>query len=150
MIPQGNTWQDLQNFRDAISEGEDTFEVPITIKRAVSQVIAPGAMLNQQATVWQSIPSSAVEVSMDVAAKFFASGVLSAGDLVLQISERLLESDANIGGTQLADRVIFEGMEYRMVGRPDCQHFGAVKSGICPFYLVHLRRTNSTSDVAGL
>ena len=87
---------------------------------------------------------------MAVAAKTLGPGVLSAGDLVLQIRERLLESNENVGGTQIADRVVFEGMEYRMVGRPDCQHFGAPASGICPFYIYHLRRTNATTDVAGL
>jgi hypothetical protein len=149
LMPQGNSYQDLQDFRDMIVEGEDLFEESITIVRTTSQPATPGAMQGAPKPVTVQIPSTAVMVEMGVASKMFAVGVLSAGDVVIQIRERLQESNQNIGGSQVADKIIYAGNEYRMVSRPDCQPFGAGKSGDCPFYIVHLRRTNSTGDVVG-
>ena len=133
-----------------IVDGEDLFEEPITIIRASAQSATPGIMKGPQKATTSQISSTAAVVSMDVAAKMFASGVLSAGDLVLQIRERLLESTMNVGGSQIADKVIYAGNEYRLVSRPEPVSFGDAKSGIVPFYIVHLRRSNSTSDTAGL
>lgn len=140
---------DLGDFSEMVAETGTTFEEPITIKRWASQSLTPGAFGTPVPAVFTTFPATAVIVEMGVAAKLLGAGVLSAGDLVIQIRDRLNEASTNIGGTQAADRVIYRGMEYAMVQRPIPQSFGAGLSPDVPFYIVHLRRTNPTTDTVG-
>ncbi len=140
---------DMDDFSAMVAETEGSFGESITIKRWTSQSTTPGAFGTPAAPVFTNVASQAVIVEMNVASKLFAAGVLSAGDLVIQIRERLNEGSMNIGGSQAADRIIYKGMEYRMVQRPIPQGFGAALGPDVPFYIVHLRRTNSTSDTVG-
>ena len=152
MVNQGSH-ADLEAFREMIVENEDLLEEPITIVRTSSQSATPDPMQGPAKPSTTNIPSTCCVVSMGVAAKMFAAGVLAAGDLVIEIRERLQESNLNVGGSQIADKIIYAGNEYVMVSRPDCQPFGAVKSSTgddAAFYVVHLRRSNAPSDVAGL
>lgn len=135
---------DALQFGDSIVELESTFEEAITIKRWVSKSTTPGAFQTAQAASYTTFQASAVVVEMGVAANMFSAGVMSAGDLVLQMRERLNEANKNIGGTQQADRVIYRNMEYYMVQRPQPIHLADDL-----FYIVHLRRTNSASDTVG-
>lgn len=141
---------DEDDFLTMAVETSGTFEEPITIKRWASQSTTPNPFGSAPEGVFATFPATAVIVEMNVAAKMFAAGVLSAGDLVIQIRDRLNEGSMNIGGAQAADRIIYRGMEYRMVQRPIPQSFGAVLGPDVPFFIVHLRRTNSTSDSVGL
>lgn len=141
---------DSLGFGEMVAEEQSTFEEPITIKRFVSQPATPGVYGTPQKPVFTSFEATAVVVELGVASKLFAAGVLSAGDIVLQMRDRLNESNENIGGSQMADRVIYRSMEYRMVQRPIPESFGGGLSGDVPFYTVHLRRTNSTSDAVGV
>lgn len=140
---------DSIGFGEMVAEEQSTFEEPITIKRFVSQPSTPGVYGTAQKPTFSSVAATAVVVEMGVASKLFAAGVLSAGDLVLQMRDRLNESNENIGGTQMADRVVYRGMEYRMVQRPIPESFGGGLSGDVPFYTVHLRRTNAATDTVG-
>lgn len=140
---------DLSVFGDIAIEEQSTFEEPITIKRWVSVPATPGVYGTPQKATFTSFAATAVVVEMGVASKYFAVGVLSVGDLVIQIRDRLNESNENIGGAQGADRVIYRGMEYRLVQRPIPIAFGDGLSPDVPFYLVHLRRTNATTDTVG-
>lgn len=140
---------DSIGFGEMVAEEQSTFEEPITIKRFVSQPSTPGVYGTAQKPTFTLVPATAVVVSLGVAAQLFAAGVLSAGDLVLQMRDKLNESNENIGGTQMADRVVYRGMEYRMVQRPIPESFGGGLSGDVPFYTVHLRRTNATTDTVG-
>lgn len=148
MIDQGLSG-DLSGIGEMVAEEESTFDDPITIRRFVSQPPGPGAFGTPQKPQFTDFPATATLVSMSEAAKMFAAGVLSAGDLVFQIRDKLNEGNDNIGGSQLADRVVFRGMEYRMVQRPQPVTFGGGLSGDTSFYIVHLRRTNAGSDMVG-
>lgn len=141
---------DLVFLDESIAEMERTFDDPITIKRFSSQTSSPGVFQTPQVPTFTTFDATATLIEMNVASKYYASGILSAGDIVLEMRERLNEGDENIGGSNLADRVIFRGMEYRMVQRPDPVTFGGGLSGNVPFYRVLLRRTNSKSDTVGV
>lgn len=150
MIPQASASNDFTDFGEMVAECESEFAEPITIRRAAaSQPSTPGASGAAKKAVFTDFPATAVQVEMGVAQKMYAAGVLSAGDLILQMSDRLNEGNENTGGTQLADRVVYRGMEYRMVQRPQPVTMGAGLSPNAQFYIVHLRRTNSPSDVVG-
>lgn len=140
---------DSTNFGESIAECESTLEEPILIRRFSGQTTTPGAFGTTQKPTPTDIPSTAVVVEMGVAAKMFAAGILSVGDLVLQMRDRILEGNENIGGSVFADRVVYRGMEYRMVQRPIPESFGGGLSEDVPFWTVHLRRTNSTADQVG-
>ena len=149
MMPQASG-TDFNNFAEMVGEVDSLFEEPITIRKAaVSQPSAPGAFQTPQKPTFTDIASSAVVVDMNAAAKMFAAGVLSAGDLVLEMRERLNEGSENIGGAVLADRVVYRGMEYRLVQRPRPVALGAGQSPNSQFYIVHLRRTNTNADTVG-
>lgn len=148
MIDQG-LGTDTSDFGEMIAEEQSTFEEPITIRRFASQPSTAGAFGTPQKPQFTDFAATAVVVEMNAAASMFAAGVLSAGDMVLQMRDRLNEGNENIGGTQLADRVVYRSMEYRMVQRPQPVSFGAGLSPDVPFYIVHLRRTNSTADTVG-
>ncbi len=149
MIPQA-LGTDGSGFGEMIAEEEGQFEEPITIRRFASQSATPSAFGTPlPPSSPTDYPATAVVVEMNVAAKLIAADVLQAGDLVLQMRDRLNEAAGNVGGSQLADRVIYRGMEYRMVQRPHPVTMGQGLSGEAQFYIVHLRRTNSTADTAG-
>ena len=74
-MPQGNSYQDLQDFRDMIVEGEDLFEEALTIVRTTSQPTTPGAMQGAPKPVTVHTPSTAVILELGVASKMFAAGV---------------------------------------------------------------------------
>ena len=136
---------DQEQFGQAMAELEKTFEEAITIKRFSSQPSTPSAFGTPQKIQFTSVAATAVVVSMGEAQSMFAEGVLQAGDLVLQMRDRLNESNENVGGSTPADRVVWRGMEYRMVQRPEPIFLdGDV------FYKVLLRRTNDTGDSVGL
>lgn len=149
MIDQGLS-TDLSDFGEMIVEEQSTFEEPITIRRWTSQPSVPGAYNTTQSAVYTDFPATAVIVEMNVAAKMFAAGVFSAGDVVMQIRDRIGEGNGNVGGTSMPDRVIYRGMEYRLVQRQYPITFGSGLSGDAAFYITHLRRTNSASDTVGL
>lgn len=149
MMDQGLS-TDLSDFGEMIAEEQSTFEEPITILRWVSQPSVPGAFETPQPASYAAFPATAVVVEMSAAAKMFAAGVLSAGDLVIQIRDQIYEGNGNIGGSAMPDRVLFRGMEYRLVQRQYPITFGSGLSGDVAFYITHLRRTNSISDVVGL
>lgn len=140
---------DTQDFGEMVAEVRSQFEEPITIRRFASQTTAPGAFLTQLPSTFTDVSATALVVSMDVAAQHFAAGSFSAGDLVLEMTDQLNEGSNNIGGAVVADRVIYRGMEYRMVQRPIPISLGAGLSPDVPFWIVHLRRTNSTADTVG-
>lgn len=148
MIDQGLSG-DLSGIGEMVAEEESTFDDPITISRFTSQPSSPGAFGTPQKPQFTAFQATATLVEFGVAAKMFEAGVLVAGDIVLQIRDKLNEGNENIGGSQLADRIIFRGIEYRMVQRPEPVTFGGGLSGDTSFYIVHLRRTNSTSDTVG-
>lgn len=148
-VPQA-TGIDYPNFADMVGEGEGLFEEPIIIRKAAAvQPSTPGAFGTQQKLTFAEISATACVVEMSVAANMFAAGTLSAGDLVLEMRERLNEGNENLGGSQLADRVVYRGMEYRLVQRPIPAAFAPGRSPDAQFYVVHLRRTNATTDVVG-
>ncbi len=136
-------------FGESVAEEESSFGEPITIKRFSSRNASPGAFGTPQAIQFTTFEAIAVVVSMVVASKMFAAGVLAAGDLVLQMRDYLNEGNDNIGGSQIADRVLYRGIEYRMVQRPIPEALGAGLGGDVPFWTVHLRRTNATTDTVG-
>lgn len=148
MIPQ-TTGGDFDQLADALQEAESLLEEPITILRFASQPAAPGVFGTPQKPVFTNFPATAVKVSMEQAAKVAAAGQLSAGDIVLEMRDRLNEGNENVGGAQLADRVLYRGMEYRMVQRTEPVELGAGLGPNAQFYLVHLRRTNATADAVG-
>ncbi len=140
---------DRQTFGEMVAETRSQFEEPITIRRWTSTPTTPGAFGTPQKAQFTDFPATALVVMMDVAFKMFAAGVLSAGDLVLEMTDRLNEGNENVGGSQQADRIVYRGMEYRMVQRPIPAAFCAGLSPDVPFWTVHLRRTNSTADTVG-
>lgn len=140
-----NPGTDASIFGEAIAELEHTFEEPVTIRRFVSQPSLPGAFNTQQKATFTDFPATAVVVDMNAVANLFAAGVLSAGDLMLQMRDRMNEGDQHLGGTQQADRLVYRGMEYRMVQRPYTISYGGDTHNV-----YHLRRTNSTADQKGL
>lgn len=140
-----NPGTDASVFGEAIAEYEHSFEEPVTIRRFVSQPSTPGAFNTQQKATFEDFPATAVVVDMNAVASLFAAGVLSAGDLLLQMRDRMNEGNQNIGGTQQADRLVYRGMEYRLVQRPYTISLGGDVFNIC-----HLRRTNSPDDQVGL
>lgn len=140
-----NPGTDATIFGEAIAEFEHSFEEPVTIRRYVSQPSLPGAFNTQQKATFTDFPATAMVVDMQAAQSMFAAGVLSAGDLVVQMRDRLSEGTENVGGTQQADRLIYRGMEYLMVQRPY-----TITLGGDVFNVIHLRRTNSQADQGGL
>lgn len=140
-----NPGTDASIFGEAIAEMEHCFEEPVTIRRYVSQPSLPGAYITQQKATFTDFPASAVVVEMSVVSNLFAAGVLSAGDLVLQMRDRMNEGNQHIGGDQQADRLLYRGMEYNMVQRPY-----VITLGGDTFNIYLLRRTNSTADQTGL
>ncbi len=132
-------------FAESIVEQESSFDEPITIQRYSSRPTSPGVFKTAQAPQFTAFAATATLVSEDVAITFMKAGKMSAGDIVLQMRERLNEGSMNIGGTVLADRVIWRGAEYRMVQRPEPVRVG----GDDPFFHVVLRRTNAASDTVG-
>lgn len=148
MIEQGQG-TDFGGIAEAVQEIENLFDDPITILRFASQPAQPGAFKTPQKPQFTSFPATATLVEMNVAAKYIAAGQLAAGDVVLEMRDRLNEGDENIGGTRVADRVIYRGMEYKLVQRPIPVELGAGLSPDSQFYVCHLRRTNSVSDVVG-
>lgn len=139
-----NLGTDVADFTEAVVEQETTFDEAITIKRFSSQPSTPGAFGTPQKIQYTTFAATAVVVEENVAASMFAAGVLQAGDLVLQMRERLTESNENIGGSTPGDHVLWRGSEYRQVQRPH-----AVTIGGDSFYIAHLRRANLASDVTG-
>lgn len=148
MIPQG-LGTDSAAFGEMVAEEEGIFDEPITIRRLGAIPSAAGAFQTPQRPTPTDSPATAVVVEMGVAAKYIAADVLQAGDLILQMRDKLNESSGNIGGTQTGDRVVYRGMEYRMVQRPQPVTLGQGLSGDVAFYIVHLRRTNAQTDTVG-
>lgn len=144
MIDQGMLG-DAAMFEDGIVEEESSFEEPITIRRFLSRPSTPGVFQTAQNPQFTDFQATAAVVSQQVAAELFKAGILQVGDLVLQMRDRLNEGSMNIGGTQLADRVVWRGAEYRMVQRTEPVRVG----GDDVFYHALLRRTNSTADTVG-
>ncbi len=100
---------DLSGIGEMVAEEESTFDDPITIRRFTSRPSDPGAFGTPQAPQFTAFPATATLVEFGVASKMFAAGVLAAGDIVLQMRDKLNEGTDNVGGSQLADRVIFRG-----------------------------------------
>lgn len=142
----GSLMADADQMVEGIAELERTLEEPITIKRFASQIATPGAFGTQQKLAYTDFPATAVVVSQGVAAEMFKAGVMSAGDIVLQIRELLRETDENIGGSYAGDLVVWRGYEYRMVQRGDSADLNASPT----FYTYLMRRTNAKTDVGGL
>jgi len=145
VFDQGGTGDDQVQFAEGIVEQESSLEEPVTIKQFVSQSATPDAFGQNVQPTYASFPATAVMVDLSVHSGLLAAGVLSAGDLHLQIRERLHESDEDAGGSHPGDRLIFRGAEYRLVMRPV-----PVVVGDVTFYNTFLRRTNENSDTAGL
>lgn len=142
---QGNPLDDQAMLSEGIVESQASFEEAITIKRFASQSKTTDALGHAPAPTYTTFPATAVVVEMGVDRHLYVAGVLSAGDLHLQMRERLRESDLNNGGSNPGDRVIYRGAEYRLIMRPV-----PVVVGDVAFYNTFLRRTNSTGDTAGL
>lgn len=145
VFEQNEGGEDQEQFSQAIIELERTFEEPIIIRRWLSQSATPNEFKQAPPPVYSDTPSTAVMVSLGLSKALLAAGVLSAGDVHLQIRERLSESNETIGGSQAGDHVIFRGSEYRLIQRPEPAYLGDVL-----FYNTYLRRTNSTTDTVGL
>lgn len=135
---------DATLFGEMIVEQENQIEDPITIRRFTSQDTTPGVFKTAQKAAYTDFPSSALVVTLDVAKSMFAEGIMSAGDLVLEMRDRLSEASGNIGGTAGGDRVIWRGAEYRMVQRPQ-----PINLGGDVFFVTLLRRTNAQTDTVG-
>lgn len=148
MISQADGMDQAQ-FGEAIVEAEGLFEEAITIRRFSAQSSTPGAFGTNQKATFTDFAATAMMVEMGVAQKMISMGIMEAGDIFLQMRDRLNEGSANIGGAQIADRVVFRGMEYRMVQRPQPVAVGAGLGPDVPHFIVQLRRTNSTADTVG-
>lgn len=136
---------DFAQQADVSVELETNFGEPITIRRFTSRPAQPGALMTAQKQQYTDTAATAILVSQNVASAMFAADAFQAGDIVLQMRDRLGEGNGNIGGSSGADRVIWRGAEYRMVQRTQPDSFGAGD----PFYTVLLRRTNATTDTVG-
>jgi hypothetical protein len=141
----GSLMADQEMMLEGIIENERVLEEAITIKLFSNQSSAPGAFGTQKKITFTDFPATAVLVDLGIAASMFKEGVLTAGDIVLHMRERLTESNEHIGGNHPGDRVIWRGSEYRLVQRPIPVLLNDVM-----FYDVLLRRTNSQQDVTGL
>ncbi len=146
VFDQGSPVDDQSMFVEGIAESESSFEEPITIKRFVSQDASPNALGQAPVPIYATFPATAVLAEMGVKDNVQAGGVLSAGDIKLEMRERLSESDENASGSNPGDRVIFRGAEYRLVMRP----VPVVVGNAVAFYNTFLRRANLNSDQAGL
>jgi len=130
--------------RDAFFEIASEFEEPITIRRFLSQSTAPTESGQAPQPIFQNYSAMATLVSLGTTSSLVEAGILSAGDVTLQMRDKLREANENIGGTHPGDRVIFRGMEFRLVMRQEPVYVAGDT-----FWTTFLRRINPTSDVAG-
>jgi len=144
MMEQGDGTEN-EEFREGAFEIESEFAEPITIKRFSGTFTTPAEPGQAPDPIYASYSARAVMVTLSQTASLMEAGVLTAGDITLQMRDRLHESDANIGGSHPGDRVIWRGAEYRMVQRPEPVYIGGDT-----FWNVYLRRVNPNTDVAGL
>lgn len=143
---QNDSALDQALFSEGLAEQERALEEPITIRRFVSQSNTPSEFLQAPVSTYLNVPSTAVLVSLGVQSSLTLAGVLSAGDIHLQMRERLHESSENLGGgAHPGDLVIFRGAEYRLIQRPE-----PIVVGDVVFYNAFMRRTNSQTDMTGL
>lgn len=146
VFDQGSPVDDQTDFVEGIVEQEASFEEPITIKRFSGQSSTPDAFGQKPVPTYASYDATAVLVELGIKNSLLVAGVLSAGDIHLQMRERLAESDENAGGSNPGDRLIFRGAEYRLIMRP----VPVVVGNDVVFYNTYLRRTNSNADQGGL
>lgn len=145
VFDQGGTGDDVTMFAEGIVENEHDLEEAITIRKAAAASSTPDALGQAPGVTFTDFPATAVMISLGTSGSLLIAGVLSAGDIHLQIRERLNESNENAGGSQPGDHVIFRGSEYRIVQRPE-----PVVVGDVTFYNTFLRRINGAGDTAGL
>lgn len=142
---QNDSALDQALFSEGLAEQERALEEPVTIRRFVSQSNTPNEYGQAPVPVYQNLPSTAVLVALGVQPSGLFAGVLTAGDIHLQMRTRLHEASENLGGgTHPGDLLIFRGAEYRLIQRPEPIVVGGVV-----FYNVFMRRTNSQADTTG-
>ena len=144
MMEQGDGSEN-EVLREGVFEIESEFAEPITIKKFSGTFTTPAEPGQAPDPIYTSSISRAVMVTLGQTSSLMEAGVLTAGDITLQMRDRLHEADANIGGSQPGDRVIWRGAEYRLVQRPEPIYIGGDT-----FYNVFLRRVNPNTDTAGL
>lgn len=149
VFDQGGDGMDQTSFAEGIVENELSLEENITIKRFVSQSSTPNAFGQKPTPIYALYQATAVLVELGVKSDLFVAGVLSAGDIQLQMRERLRESDESAGGSHPGDRLVYRGAEYSLVQRPVPVSVGAGQGAVV-FYNTFLRRVNSNSETAGL
>lgn len=136
---------DQEEIEAAFVEVANDFEEPITIRYWSGITNTPNEFGGPRPATYKDVDSTAVLVELGIKTGLLAGGVLTAGDIHLQIRERLNESNETVGGSQAGDHLIFRGAEYRLIQRPEPVYIGDVL-----FYNTFLRRANLKSDQVGL
>lgn len=127
---QGTGQYDDQMFEGAAGESSSALAVEVTVRRKTGMVAGfPGSGV-QERPAFKNVLIRAYVYSLTIEDVSKPGGIFEYGDVILGLEEFAVRSlDGEIRGgesenDQEADRVLWKGLEYRVVGRVDFSPIG--------------------------
>jgi len=115
----GGTHHDQEFLEKSLNEVSPILEEPVTLLRFQSRDQTPDPAGEPRPATYLKIPTTAVIAELGIETTNFSHGTYAAGDIVLQMRIEPQHTDSQ---DHPGDRILWRGVEYRLVQRPMPYH----------------------------